>query len=134
MQHESVFMVLLLTRGCGNTTPTSVKLFPVAWRIVAVGALWTSIWWLIIGALIAPVIPGGWLTIATAIILAVAPLFVLVQRFRGAYPGTFIRLFVFRPFWYIQLSTPIVALGGVIGFIVSAPLGAAVIAGRWAIF
>jgi uncharacterized protein len=98
-----------------------------------VGALWTSIWWLIIGALMAPVTPGGWLTIATVIILAVAPLFVLVQRFRGAYPGTFIRLFVFRPFWYVQLSAPIVALGGVIGFILGAPLGAAVIAGRWAI-
>jgi predicted MPP superfamily phosphohydrolase len=103
-------------------------------RIVVVGALWTSIWWLIIGALIAPVIPGGWLTIATVFVLAVAPLFVLVQRFRGAHPGAFIRLFVFRPFWYVQLSAPIVALGGVIGFLVGAPVGAAVIAGRWAIF
>jgi predicted MPP superfamily phosphohydrolase len=68
------------------------------------------------------------------IILSVVPLLVLVRRFRGAYPGTFIRLFVFRPFWYLQLSAPIVALGGVIGFIGGAPLGAAVIGGRWAIF
>jgi uncharacterized protein len=104
------------------------------WRIVAVGALWTSIWWLSIGALMAPVIRGGWLTIATVIIVAVAPLLVLVQRFRGAYPGTFTRLFVFRPFWYVQLSAPIIAIGGGIGFIVGAPLGAAVISGRWAIF
>ena len=106
----------------------------MVWRIVAIGALWTSTWWVVIGALIAPVIPGGWLTIAMVIIVSVAPLFVLVQRFRGAYPGTFIRLFVFRPFWYMQLSAPIVALGGVIGFIVGAPLGAAVITSRWAIF
>jgi uncharacterized protein len=102
-------------------------------RIVIVGALWTATWWLIIGALTAPVIPGGWLAIAAAMLLAVAPLVVLVQRFRGAYPGTCIRLFVFRPFWYVQLASPFIAIGGLIGFVFGAPFGAAVVAGRWTI-
>jgi predicted MPP superfamily phosphohydrolase len=39
-------------------------------------------------------------------------------------------LFVFRPFWYLQLSAPIVAIGGVIGVVAGAPLGAAVAGGR----
>ncbi len=103
------------------------------WRIVAIGALWSSMWWLIIGAVIAPIMPGGWLTIAAAAVLAIAPLLLLVQRFRGAYPGAFIRLFVFRPFWYVQLAAPLVALGGLTGVIAGLPFGAPLLTGRLAV-
>jgi uncharacterized protein len=103
------------------------------WRIVAIGAMWSSMWWLIIGAVIAPVIPGGWLTIAAAAVLAIAPLLLLVQRFRGAYPGTFIRLFVFRPFWYVQLAAPLMALGALAGVIAGLPFGAPLLTGRLAV-
>ncbi len=88
------------------------------WRIVLIGAAWTALWWLIIGVFIAAVIPGGWLTIAATVAVIIVPLRVLVQRFRGAYPSAATRLFVFRPFWYVQLAAPLLAIGAVIGFFV----------------
>jgi hypothetical protein len=94
------------------------------WRIVAIGAAWTSVWWLIIGALAAPVLPGRWTTIVLAMLAATAPLLVLVRRFRGDYPSAAVRLWVFRPFWYVQLAAPLMALAGLAGAIVGAPFGA----------
>jgi predicted MPP superfamily phosphohydrolase len=103
---------------------------PVMWRIVAIGAAWTSVWWLIIGALVAPVLPGRWTTIVLAMLAATAPLLILVRRFRGDYPSAAVRLWVFRPFWYVQLAAPLMALAGVAGAIVGAPFGAAIALGR----
>jgi uncharacterized protein len=101
------------------------------WRIVLIGAAWTSLWWLIIGAFIAPVIPGGWLTIAATVAVILVPLRVLVQRFRGAYPSAATRLFVFRPFWYVQLASPLLAIGAVIGFLIGLPFGIGLVTARW---
>ena len=101
------------------------------WRIVLIGAAWTALWWLIIGAFIAAVIPGGWLTIAATVAVIIVPLRVLVQRFRGAYPSAATRLFVFRPFWYVQLGAPLLAIGAVIGFLVGLPFGSGLVAARW---
>ncbi len=101
------------------------------WRIVLIGAAWTALWWLIIGAFIAAVIPGGWLTIAATVAVIIVPLRVLVQRFRGAYPSAATRLFVFRPFWYVQLAAPLLAIGAVIGFLVGLPFGIGLVAARW---
>ena len=95
--------------------------------------MWTSTWWLIIGALLAPVIPGGWISVLAAILLATAPLLVLVQRFNGAYPSKLTRVWVFRPFWYVQLASLLMACAGVVGFLAGAPFGAARVAGRAAI-
>ncbi|MEO5897087.1 MAG: metallophosphoesterase [Vicinamibacterales bacterium] len=103
------------------------------WRIVLIGAAWTAAWWMIIGALIAGVIPGRWRTLAAIVVVAILPLFVLVQRFRGHHPSAFTRLFVFRPFWYLQLATPLVAIGGVAAFLAGLPLGMGLDAGRWAV-
>ena len=103
------------------------------WRIVAIGAAWTALWWLIIGVFIAAVIPGGWLTIAATVAVIVVPLRVLVQRFRGAYPSAATRLFVFRPFWYAQLAAPLLAIGAVVGFLVGVPFGLGLVAARWTI-
>ena len=72
--------------------------------------------WVIVGALLAPV-TGGWVTIAAAaLLLTVVPLAVLL-RSRGSshYPGTAIRLLVFRPMWYAQLLLILSALGGTRG-------------------
>ncbi len=102
-------------------------------RIIAIGVTWTSVWWLIVGFFLAPIVPGGWLTIILGALVAVAPLLVLVGRFRGGYPSKFTRLFIFRPFWYLQLATLLMALAGVAGFIVGLPFGAAVAAGRAAV-
>ena len=103
------------------------------WRIVSIGAAWTATWWLIIGALVAGVIPGGWLTVAVIVVAAILPLFALVQRFRGHYPSAFTRLFVFRPFWYVQLAAPLVAIGGLAAFLAGLPFGIGLASGRWAV-
>ena len=84
----------------------------------------------IIGALVAPVLPGRWTTIVLAMLAATAPLLILVRRFRGDYPSAAVRLWVFRPFWYVQLAAPLMALAGVAGAIVGAPFGAAIALGR----
>ena len=90
--------------------------------------------WVIVGALLAPVV-GGWLTIAlAALVLTVVPL-IFLFRSRGSthYPGKAIRLFVFRPMWYAQLLLILSALGGLAALICGLPFGAAAVAGRGAI-
>jgi predicted MPP superfamily phosphohydrolase len=100
-------------------------------RIVAIGAAWMSAWWLIIGLLLAPVLPGHWLPVLLTALLAALPLLVYGRGLAGAYPSAAMRLLVFRPFWYIQLGLPLIASGGVIGFLAGAPFGFAVSGGRW---
>jgi hypothetical protein len=82
--------------------------------------------WVIVGALLAPVV-GGWSTIAlAALALTAMPLFVLFRsRGRAHYPGKTIRLLVFRPMWYAQLLLILCALGGLAGAIGGLPFGAA---------
>ena len=101
------------------------------WRIVAIGAAWTAAWWLVIGAFIAGALPGGWLTITALVSVITLPLFVLVQRFRGSYPSARTRLFVFRPFWYLQLAAPLIAICAVCGFVVGLPFGVGLLTARW---
>src|SRR5690349_14373064 len=52
--------------------------------------------------------------------------------FRGwpFYPGAVFRLLVVRPFWYTQLLLPLVSAAGLLGLILGAPFGAAVLVGR----
>ena len=100
-------------------------------RVVRVIATWNAAWWVLLGALVAPALPGHWLTLVLAAITLVGvPLLVLGRAFAGAYPSASIRLFVFRPFWYLQLAVPLMATAGVLAFIVGAPFGAARRAGQ----
>jgi predicted MPP superfamily phosphohydrolase len=101
-------------------------------RIVMIGAAWTTVWWLVLAVLFAGIIPGGWLSMLGGLLLATAPLLVLVQRFDNVYPSAFTRLFVFRPFWYLQLATLLMAWAGIAGFLIGTPFGAAIAIGRMA--
>lgn len=93
-----------------------------------------GIWWAILGALLAPVLPGYGLPVLGAALAAGAPLLVFGRmRSRGIYPSAAVRLWVFRPFWYVQLGLPLIAIGGVLGFLAGAPFGAAASTGRWAL-
>ena len=103
-------------------------------RVLVVAVVWTTLLWSIIGALIAPVLPGGWRSVLVAALVAFAPLLVLLRGLSGtAYPSAALRLWLFRPFWYIQLSLPLMAIAGAVGFLAGVPLGVGAIAGRWAI-
>lgn len=93
-----------------------------------------GLWWAIVGAFLAPVLPGHGLPVLMAALVAASPLLVFGRlRSRRIYPSAAIRLWVFRPFWYVQLSLPLIAAGGVIGFLAGAPFGAAVSTARWAL-
>ncbi len=81
--------------------------------------------------LVAPVVPGGWLTIAAAAVVATAPLAVLIRGFtKQRYRSAFTRLWILRPFWYIQLLLPLLAASGVFGVLVGLAFGDARWAGR----
>lgn len=101
-------------------------------RIVLLGILaWNGVLWLVLGGLFAPLLPGGWRAILALALLLVLPVLVLAQAFGGdAYPSTFTRLFVLRPFWYGQLFLPLLAAAGLLGLLVGLLFGTPQQAGR----
>ncbi|HEY2293856.1 MAG TPA: metallophosphoesterase [Thermoanaerobaculia bacterium] len=104
------------------------------WRILVVLFLWTAACWLIIGGLLRPVLPGGWLTVLVLASLCVAPSLGMVRNLgRSAYPSALRRLWLVRPFWYAQLFMPLLAVSGAIGVAAGLPFGAGGLAGRWAL-
>lgn len=70
------------------------------------------------------------LTIALAIYTTVPLLAFLRWLGWPFYPGRTFRLFVVRPFWYTQLLLPLVASAGLVGLVLGAPFGAALLVGR----
>jgi uncharacterized protein len=105
-----------------------------AGRFIGTVAAWLLVWWSVLGILLAPVVPGGWLGVALLAAVTTAPLAAIVFGFRRhLYPGIFFRLFVLRPFWYAQLLLPVLGAAGLVGILVGLPFGAAGAAGRWAL-
>ena len=100
--------------------------------IILVFLLWNAAWWMLIGSLIQSEIFGGWWSLVAFALLAVCPLAIMVAGFMGAlYPSAFIRVWILRPFWYIQLILPFLGIAGLIGVLVGLPFGSAGTAGRW---
>jgi predicted MPP superfamily phosphohydrolase len=102
-------------------------------RILVVMLAWMAAWWAIVGALLAPVLPGGWLAVLALALVGAAPLAALVRGFvGGAYPSAPTRLWVLRPFWYVQLVLPLVGAAGALGALAGLPFSAAGTVGRGA--
>lgn len=96
--------------------------------------MWNGALWLILGGLFAPLVPGGWRTIAALALLLLFPLLVLARGFAGGvYPAALTRVWVYRPFWYGQLFLPFLAAAGLVGVLAGLPFGAAQRSGRWAV-
>jgi len=91
--------------------------------------------WTSVGLLLAPVVPGhGRTVVAAALLLGALPFGVLVTVMaRGLYPGTAVRLFVFRPFWYAQFAVLFGTLIGLVAALAGSPFGRAAEAGREAV-
>lgn len=89
--------------------------------------------WLAVAAIVAPVIPGGWLTATVAMVaLTALPLSAFIRRQRRReYPGAVVRLLVYRPFWYAQLLVLFAGSAAIAGLLVGAPFGAPVLVARW---
>ncbi len=114
----------------GTSRAPARPAFPLR-KILTRILLWMGALWLVVGALAAPVAPGGWATVAVLAFLAAAPLVALARGFGGGvYPSTATRLFVLRPFWYVQLLLPLLAGAGLIGAIAGLPFSASGAAGR----
>jgi hypothetical protein len=88
--------------------------------------------WSVPGVLLAPVVPGGWLSVLAVALLSFLPLAVFLRSRRefGRYPGALTRLLLFRGFLYAQLALPLLAVGGLAGTLVGAPFGVAARGGR----
>lgn len=105
-----------------------------AGRIATGFGLWMSIWWAIIVALVAPVVPGGWVTAIALALVASAPLLRVIAAFnKQHYPGAFERVFIMRPFWYLQLALPLLGVAGLLGALAGLPFGAPGTGGRTAL-
>src|SRR5689334_1691557 len=108
---------------------------PSSRRFFTYLALWLLTCWGVIGALVAPLIEGGWLSVAGAAVASTLPLVALVrERSRARYPRRFFRLVVMRTFWYTQLLLPLAAAAGLVGLVGGYFFGHAVVAGRVALF
>lgn len=100
-------------------------------KVVSVLLAWMAALWLVVGALLAPVAPGGWAAVLALALLSAAPLAALVRGLgRGDYPSAAVRLVVLRPFWYAQLLLPLLAAAGLSGAIGGVPFSASGTAGR----
>ena len=104
------------------------------WRFLAFLSLWTAACWSVIGSLLRPVLPGGWLTVLAAAFLCLSPSFWMLRSLgRSTYPSAFTRLWLARPFWYAQLFLPFLAVAGLLGILGGLPFAASGMAGRWAL-
>jgi predicted MPP superfamily phosphohydrolase len=89
--------------------------------------------WLVVAAIVSPLIPGGWVAMGAAMLaLTGLPLAAFTRRQRRReYPGTLVRLLVYRPFWYAQLLVLFAGLAGIAGVVLAAPFGASATVGQW---
>ena len=87
-------------------------------------AAWLGVTGLVVGALINPILPGGWWSVAGFILLAVMAGGIVIRGFsRAVYPSANKRLLVYRPFWYVMLSMPFLAGATVVGAVTGYAFG-----------
>ena len=116
----------------GVAAPARRRRRGVAVFVARVLAILTACW-LVVGAVAAPALPGGgWFALAAWLLFTAAPLgtFILT-RARRWYPGSLVRVLVFRPLWYAQFSVLLLAPLAAVAALAGAPFGAAGPAGRW---
>ncbi len=101
-------------------------------RVVAFLAVWLGGSWLVVGAWLHPLLPGGWGAVAAGMAACAIPVWALMRGIRGiSYPSAATRLLVLRPFWYAMLFMPQLAIATLIGAIAGLPFGVAGTGGRW---
>ncbi len=99
--------------------------------LLGVVGVWMGLSWLAIGLALHPVLPGGWATVAMLFLLSALPLWPLSLGLSGRiYPGAALRLFVQRPFWYLFLALPLLALASTIGAVIGLPFGTSAVLAR----
>ena len=85
-----------------------------------------------VAVLVHGVMPFGVaITVALALYTTIPLAVFLLSSGWRFYPSGAFRLWVMRPFWYVQLLLPLVALSAAIGLIVGAPFGQSLLVARW---
>lgn len=107
---------------------------PSLWKVMAGFMAWNGALWLVVGGLMAPLIPGGGLGVLALMLLLVLPIVLIIRGMGGgAYPSAFTRIWIFRPFWYAQLALLMLAVAGLVGLLAGLPFGGGAQMGRGAI-
>jgi uncharacterized protein len=123
--------------GSAETLQGSSKeeeVVPSPWKVLAGFLVWNGALWLVVGGLLAPLIPGGWRTVLALMLLLVLPVVLILQGMGGeAYPSAFTRVWIYRPFWYAQLALLVLAAAGLAGLLAGLPFGAGPRVGRGAL-
>lgn len=86
----------------------------------------TALCWFLVGTFLHDLLPGGYRTVLIAWALSVTPMFILYYNIStGCYPSAWLRVYVFRVFWYAQLlMLPLALISGAVGLL-ALPFGAA---------
>jgi predicted MPP superfamily phosphohydrolase len=93
-----------------------------------------AVWWTLIGVLMAPVVPGGWIAVLSIALVSAVPLALVLRGFAGRhYPSATERVWVMRPFWYLQVALPVLGLSALAGVVLGLPFGEPAAGGRWAL-
>ena len=100
-------------------------------RIAFRCAAYLLVAWAVLATLADGLFPGALAATIGLALYTTLPLAAFMRR-RGwpFYPGRGFRLFVVRPFWYVQLLLPLVSAAGLGGFLLGAPFGFGLMAGR----
>lgn len=127
-----------MKRGAPETIPRSSdaagarRRGPSLLPVLVFVAFWLGGSWLVVGAWLSPVVPGGGWVVLLGFILGALTVAMLIQGFRNAwYPPGAARVFLFRPFWYAMLFLPLLAGATLAGGLVGLPFGASGATGRW---
>ncbi len=104
---------------------------PIPARAYLFVALYFATTWGVILALAVGALPFAALWVPALAAFTIVPLLLLLIRGGfGRAPGKAYRLFVLRPFWYVQLMLPFVAIAGIIGTAAGSLAGAGLTGGR----
>lgn len=107
---------------------------PSPWKVMAGFLAWNGVLWLVVGGLLAPLVPGGWGTVLGLMVLLVLPILLILRGMGGgAYPSAVTRTWIYRPFWYSQLALLVLAAAGLAGLLAGLPFGAGAQTGRGAL-
>lgn len=105
---------------------------PTWFKFMGILLIWNALPWLVLGGIFAPLLPGGWGIVGMLSILVLVPLWPMLRGLGGAgYPSAATRIWVLRPFWYVQLFLPLLAVGGAVGLVAGLPFGAPLETARW---